>query len=124
MSRIKGLDEAVRRHIKIPKRVQHQIDGARADLFYGPLSVRDAKDHGIKGWRGYDHAIGVIQDWIASDVPHELWYDNDFGGIYESLPEGEYVDGEWQEPFLENTFHVDRGEILRALLGSDLAGSL
>ena len=119
---------------------------ANFDLYYGPVAdgaVGDPATDDPEEWQGYPgfvSATRAIREAL-DDVPSTLYVDIDAEDWSEREPQpytclecngSAVVDGapcphchEGQcEPFTEDTYRVDRRDLVRALLGSELAASL
>ena len=115
-------EAAVRKHFmeQMPAAVKHQLSGALMDLYEGPLSKSRARAEGIRGWKGFSHAVSVLSDWWDG-VGEKVWYDQNADYIETSEPEGfEDEDGEWVEPMWEDYFVFDRRDAAREVFGSEL----
>lgn len=97
--------------------VRHVISAATTDLYFGPLSVADRMNGG-QPYPGFHAAFEQIRDAVENVT--DLWVDRDSDAVSESEPEGEWIDGEWFEPGGES-WHLERRDVLRALLGRELA---
>ncbi len=111
----KLIKDHVREHM--PDEIKHLAAHAYADLHFGP-------DHnGLDPdapFPGFESACNTIKAWLDDNAPHEVWVDLGCDDVSVNAPEGEEIDGEWQEPYTEETFYFDRRGILRATFG-DLA---
>ncbi len=91
------------------------IGACNADLYHGP---RDSYEDDLFTWNGFSSGTARIRE-LLSDVSGTCYYDNDCGEFLSKLPEGEEIDGEWQEPFLDEIYEVD---VVKELCGRELAG--
>jgi hypothetical protein len=98
------------------ERMNHLASWLRADLWDGP---QDYSEDGApcKGFVSGCEALTESLDEIV-----EVYLEDWSGCILESEPEGfEDDDGEWIEPEYSDYTKYERGDILRELLGSELA---
>jgi hypothetical protein len=111
----------------MPKSVQSQLQGAQWDLYNGPLSKADARAEGIRGWKGFSHAVDVLNDW-ASEHLGTIYYDHGSDSISDQLDEGYWEgsgeDREWIEPYLDETQEYNRRALERIVFGSELARTM
>lgn len=98
----------------MPEDIKRLVAYARADLNFGPEHNGLDPD---EPFPGFETATTKLAAWLRDNMPSELWVDVGCDDIATSAPEGEEIDGEWQEPFLEETFHFERVDILRAAFG-------
>jgi len=143
----KTIISAVREHIAIPPHIVACANACRYDLLYGPtwslipgddvtrykddclstlrddLELQDKRQDGDVIEETYCGKVGdALRDFI-DDLPGTLYVDCDCGQAYESEPEA-YVDdetGEYVEPYLDNTYRLERREIIEALFGETIA---
>ena len=109
---------------KMTEEIQRLSTLAYDDLYSGPLQGCDVcgADHccdcscAVK-WPGFSDAIDKVGAWASEMLPSEIWVDIDCEYISEYEPQGEEIDGEWQEPDLDSTYHVTLKEIKRAIFG-------
>lgn len=108
---------------KMPKRIKTLVGAAKWDLHMGPHSTADFRAEGIS-WPGYTSACKKIQEFIDSDMPHELWVDTEAGYVQESEPEAWFDEetGEHVEPMWDDFVRFDNGAIMRAVFG-ELVGN-
>lgn len=87
---------------------------ANADLHFGP--VHNGLDESeLALWEGFEKA--TIEISAALHDLSDLWVEGD--NVAPSEPEG-YTDeetGEWVAPFLEDTYHFEYRDVLRATFG-------
>ena len=118
-------EKAVKKHYwdKMPKRIKELTGAAKMDLNFGPHSKQDFKEEGVS-WPGYEKATQKIEEWADANIPSEIWYNDGADDISESEPQGweDEETGEWHEPFLEETYHLEHRDIMRAVFG-DLVGN-
>lgn len=96
----------------MPANVKKAKAAAMQNLYYGPGG--DDPDA-----PGYTTALETIRDWIDSDMPQTLYYDDQSGSVDESEPEGyEDEDGEWIEPDYGDFREYGQGEIKRLVFGA------
>lgn len=104
----------------MPTRIVDLRAMASWDLYFGPNTAEDYSEEDPTRetvWPGYVTAVAELSDWSQSHIG-EVWYDADSGEVLTSEPEGgEDEDGEWHEPFLEQTYYFDRGAAGRAVFG-------
>ena len=108
----------------MPDEITRLITLASYDLYFGPLvgcnvcGVDSTHDCTCAvRWQGFSDAIGKLRAWAEEHLPSEVWVDMDCGSVSESEPQGEEIDGEWQEPFTENTVYFDCKGIKQAVFG-------
>lgn len=106
----------------ITDEVNRLINCANFDLYYGPYETGFEPDG--DGWKypGFTESVRKISAALG-DV-RELWFDSDWNGVLEREPEGEEIDGEYIEPFWESIYHLERKDVLRALVGKELVSYL
>ncbi len=92
------------------------IGNSSYDLIFGPVYLEE--EDKTFPWKGFGHGVTRIKQ-LLSDVPDTIYFDNDCGEFLSKLPEGEMIDGEWQEPFLDEIYEVD---VIKKLCGAELAG--
>lgn len=82
-------------------------------LYYGPGG--DDPDA-----PGYTTAIDTIRDWIDSEMPRTLYYEDWSGFVSENEPEGfeDEETGEWVEPEWSDYRQYDTREIKRIVFGA------
>lgn len=102
---------------QVPADIRRLVSMARFDLYYGPLEVgfRDEGDPN-EPYPGFSEACDRISRCLE-DIIEDVWVDMDCEDVSTSEPEGFYDGDEWIEPFLENVYHFDRGDVKRAYLG-------
>lgn len=111
----KHAQELVSAHVRanMPEEIKRLAAYARADLNFGPAHAGlDEEDR-----PGFETATTQVAEWLRDNMPSEVWVDVGCDYVATSAPEGEEVDGEWQEPFTEETYHFERADILRAAFG-------
>lgn len=95
------------------------IQQARMDLLYGPLDQEAYPDY-----PGWVTACNRIYSMLE-DIPYAIWIDTESGCILESEPEGYWDDSEepavWMEPEWTDYVQVKRIDLIRHLVGSELA---
>ena len=68
---------------------------------------------------GYTTAIDTIRDWIDSEMPSTLYYDDQSGYVSEDQPEGyEDDEGNWVEPDYGDYREYGQREIKRVVFGA------
>jgi len=108
-------------HFKLPDNIRFYAGAATNDLYNGP---RNSYEDDEFPYLGFTHAVKTLRDWADKELPREIWIDMDCEQILDKLPEGEEIDGNWVEPYLENTYHLESREILSAIFGKELASYL
>ena len=91
------------------------IGNASYDLIYGPVYLEE-EDQTFP-WKGFSHGLARIKG-LLTDAPSQVFYDNDAGEFLSNLPEGEMIDGEWQEPDCSEIYELNTLEVLA---GKELA---
>lgn len=106
---------------KMPKDIRQLLAMTHYDLNFGPShgyvdGIDTANDCEVQ-WPGFESACEALKGWCNEMLPSEVWVDTDcdYVSVYE--PQGEDIDGEYQEPFTENTYHLTSKEIKRAVFG-------
>ena len=88
------------------------------DLYNGPVYYvdKDGEPHfwgetRERGWIPFEfsQAMSDLRQML-SPLASMIYVDCDCGGWSTSLPEGEEIDGEWVEPFLDETYEVETFE--------------
>ena len=116
------LKELIRAYFKMPEHVERLRNLANLDLYFGPLNDSQLDDEWERQhYKGFSEALGTIQEWIDANVT-DLWVDVDCDCVMTSEPEGYEDEGEWVEPYLETTYHVDMRTVKKYLLGKELGG--
>lgn len=122
--------------------LQRLINIATFDLLFGPYTEADFEEGGdLEGYPGYAEATTKIGTFLDAFPHREVWIDLDCEAVFLSEPTGQWTPLEdldlteeeaedrglevrdglvWEEPFLENTYHVGWPTIRRAVLGKDL----
>ena len=124
-----NVDKVVEKYFKakMPKDIAQLVAMAHWDLNFGPAhgyvdGESTANDSTIE-WPGFELACEHIKNWVHDELPSEVWVDMDCDDVSEYAPEGywEHADDQeekvWVEPNTENTYHLDRKEIKRAVFG-------
>ena len=114
----KTIREAVEEKYPLPEEIQMLITQATYDLYYGPWGVEE-----IDGYiyPGFASACDQISD--AVDEVSDLYIDIQSGEAFEHEPEPwtDEETGEVVEPYYEDWYHLDRKEVLKYLVGKELA---
>jgi len=101
----------------MPDDIQRLANIARMDVLYGPYATQEDYEDG-KPYPGFESATTMIHAWVSDNVPSELWVDLSCDYVATSAAEGEMnEDGEYEEPYTDETFYVDKQEIKRAVFG-------
>ncbi len=98
------------------------LNKATFDLWYGPVGI-EAEDDEDEPYPGFetatDRIIDVLDEWAGTT----LWYNTGYGGLLETEPEGELIEGEdgeedeWIEPYWPEFRRIDWPEILTITTG-------
>ena len=108
----------VRERFPIDPKVQGLINLAAWDLWNGPIS---GDDEDAEDYPGFSSACDAIRE--ALEDVQTVYVDMQFESLSDALDEGYEDDetGEWIEPYLEDTYEVDRDAVLSILVGKELA---
>lgn len=127
------MDKQTRKAIKerfadMPKDVERAGRLASWDLWNGPLTCCEecgsdslstcACEH---PYPGFQRACDVVSRWADENVG-TLYLEIDTGYVSSEEPQGEEIDGEYVEPL--PYYVIERGDILAALFGRELASYL
>lgn len=113
-------DKLVSAHVResMPEEIKLLVTLAKADLHFGPSHAYPAIDEDVAAmFPGFEKATNTIKAWLDDNAPREVWVDLGCDYVATSAPEGEEIDGEWQEPYLEETIHFEWRDIKRAAFG-------
>lgn len=103
----------MRKHVLelMPEDVKVAVGQALNDLYYGPSYDEEAAS--------YTENLRIIRDWIDSDMPRTLWYDEQSGYVEDQEPEGyEDEEGEYVEPFWEDYRKYETDDIKSLVFGA------
>ncbi len=93
------------------------IGKAKFDLHYGPSGGGLEEDY-----PGFEKATKKISAALDDVVPSTLYIDIQAGGWSDSEPDWEETDEEGQHVYhAEDWYHVDRNDLIAALVGDELA---
>lgn len=115
--RIKHARELIKEfvHAEMSDEIKRLTSYALADLHFGPDHNGLDEDPGFS----FERATIAISQWCSDNLPSELWVDLDCDDVLTRAPEGyEGDDGEWVEPFTEETVYFDRTAIRAATFGA------
>ena len=106
---------------KMPKDIRQLLAMTHYDLNFGPAhgyvdGIDTANDCEVQ-WHGFESACERLKEWIQDMLPTQVWVDMDSDYVSEYEPQGEEIDGERNEPFLEETYYFDSKAIKRAVFG-------
>jgi len=141
----KAARKAVAEHFAdlMPKRVEKLARLCYWDLMFGPL--QECEDCGANVWEcscavkwpGFENASIEVSDWAREHVPGQMFYDADVDYLSTNEPESTYecgacagdgcedCDGHGRLPeYLEETYVLDRREVLALLFGKELVNYL
>jgi hypothetical protein len=105
-------------HKDMPEEIRLLVTLAKADLHFGPSHAYPSIDEEVAAtFPGFETACDKIGAWLDDNAPRELWVDLGCDFVATSAPEGEEMDGEWQEPYLDETIHMEWDDIKRAVVG-------
>ena len=107
----------VRERFPLSADVNRLISAATFDLWHGPQRAGEVIDDQWV-YPGFSEAVDLIRK--ALDVVCELWIDRDSDCTADSEPQSEEIDGQWCEP-AGDWWHLERRDVLRVLLGKELA---
>ncbi len=122
----KKLENILRAHYAIPEDMQRRANIATLDLHFGPYTADHLEPDEVALYPSFSDAIDTLKTWLDSAIDSELWIDLDCDYVGTSEPEG-YQDeetGEYIEPYTENTWHLERRDILNALFNKELVSYL
>lgn len=115
--------EAVRKAYPLPPELARLANMATFDLWHGPMAMgfRDDGDDG-EPWPGFSAACDRLSAWADEHMPSEAWYDDDAGSLSDVAPEPwQDEEGEWHEPYTDETYHVERRDLLAARFPNQLS---
>lgn len=98
----------------MPENVQRLAAYAYADLHFGPAHNGLDPD---APFPGFEQACATVGVWVKENVPSVAWVDLDCGMVFDSEPQGYYDGDEWIEPFMQDTYHIERKQILAYIFG-------
>jgi hypothetical protein len=107
---------AIRDHVALDERTQELIRLANSDLYLGPL---DSDEGEVGDWPGFAPACHMIRD--AFDGITDLYIDTDTDDVIgDTEPSFDPDDECSYSP--DMVIHVDSRQVVRALVGAELAG--
>lgn len=111
------LAAAFKPHYPIPENIRRLAALTAYSLYFGPLEPGYPEDPDFY-YPGYCKALDTVKEWIEHNLPSEVWINLDCDYVSTSEPEGYYDDetGEYIEPYLENTYHLDNWRDIAKLL--------
>lgn len=122
----KSLKEALNQYeesLQLTPRIRRLISAANFDLYYGPTPEGEDIDNTGEIYPGFCKALDEIKDSL--EEVDELWIDIDCGSYSTKEPEG-YTDeeGNYEEPFWDSIYHLERKEVLQHIVGKELQSYL
>jgi hypothetical protein len=103
--------QAIRDHVALDERTQELIRLATADLYHGPYANED------ENYPGFVPACHMIRDAFEAT---DLYLDTEIGEVIgDSEPSYDLDDDRSYSP--ETVLHLDSRDVVRALVGSELA---
>lgn len=120
---IKSVMEEYEKSLQLSTRIKRLISWARYDLYYGPTPEGDDIDNTGEIYPGFSRAIDEIKD--ALDDVSDIYIDTMAESWSDKEPEGwQDENGEWVEPEYGDYYRLERSEVLRYILGKELASYL
>ncbi len=99
----------------VKEELQFLIGCGCADLMHGPLSHTEPGEK--FQYKGFTSACKRIKE-LLTDIPYEVYFDNDCGEFLNAWPEAELFEGEWIEPNVEDIYVIEsRRELCGTLRG-------
>ena len=108
-------NDAVGQHFLalMPEDIKALKGAAMFDLYHGPSGNEYPEGH------DYSSAVRALEEWWQG-VGGDVYYDSQSGQVVDSLPQGEEdpETGEWEEPWLEDYYELNRRDAARAVFGA------
>ena len=112
---------------ELPARIRKHIEMCNMDLYYGPVDPDDWEEDDYR-YPGFSEAIDEIRDAL-SDIG-EVYFQDWSGCILESEPDYGYYDEDpdtGEEVWMDDSdgwWHYDRADLIRLIVGRELASYL